>query len=103
VPYYAVIRERGSAWDASRAMREQEKWAEHAAFMDGLADSGFVVLGGPLGDGRNTLLIVDAESDDAIHERLAADPWTPMELLRVMSVERWHVLLGSTPDERRVS
>ena len=92
--YYAVVRERGSAWDASRPMREQEAWAEHAAFMDGLADSGFVVLGGPLGDGRNTLLIVDSESEGAIHARLAADPWTPMDLLRVAKVEPWHVLLG---------
>jgi uncharacterized protein YciI len=94
VPYYAVVRERGSAWDTTRPMREQDAWAEHAAFMDGLADSGFVVLGGPLGDGRNTLLIVDSESEDAIHARLATDPWTPMDLLRVTKVEPWHVLLG---------
>lgn len=100
MPYYAVVRERGSAWDASRPMREQDAWAEHASFMDGLADSGFVVLGGPLGDGRNTLLIVDSESEEAIHARLAADPWTPMDLLRVTKVERWNVLLGRTPGER---
>jgi uncharacterized protein YciI len=93
VPYYAVIRELGAAWDPSRAMREQEKWAEHAAFMDRLAGSGFIVLGGPLGDGRDTLLIIDADSEEAIHARLAADPWTPMDLLRVAKVERWHVLL----------
>jgi len=42
-------------------MREQEKWAEHAAFMDALADDGFVILGGPLGDGTEVLLIVDAD------------------------------------------
>jgi uncharacterized protein YciI len=94
VPHYAVIRERGGAWKPSRAMREQEKWEEHADFMDALASSGFVVLGGPLGDGHDTLLIVDADSEEAIHARLAADPWTPMDLLRVAKVERWHVLLG---------
>lgn len=100
MPYYAVVRERGSAWDDSRPMREQDAWAEHAAFMDGLADSGLVVLGGPLGDGRNTLLIVDSDSEEAIRARLAADPWTPMDLLRVTKVERWQVLLGRTPGER---
>jgi hypothetical protein len=40
--------------DASRPMRQQEQWAEHApqhaAFMDALADDGFVILGGPLGE-----------------------------------------------------
>jgi len=92
--YFAVIRERGEAWDGSRSMPEQEKWAEHAAFMNALADDGFVVLGGPVGDGARILLIVDAESEEAIHARLAADPWTPMGLLRTVTVERWEILLG---------
>lgn len=32
-------------------MREQALWAEHAKFMDALTAEGFVVLGGPLGEG----------------------------------------------------
>jgi uncharacterized protein YciI len=74
-------------------MREQERWQEHAEYMDELAADGLVVLGGPLGDGERILLIVEAESERAIHDRLAADPWTRMDLLRVESVERWEVLL----------
>ena len=50
--YYAVTRERGENWDARLPMRRQAKWDEHAAFMDALADEGFIVLGGPLGDGE---------------------------------------------------
>jgi hypothetical protein len=45
--YFAVTRTLGESWDPSRSMREQEKWDEHAAFMNALADDGFVVLGGP--------------------------------------------------------
>lgn len=93
--YFAVLRERGAAWDASRAMAEQARWAEHAAFMNALADDGFVVLGGPLGDGHRILLIVNAESEDGIQARLAADPWTPMQLLRLAGIEPWQILLGS--------
>jgi uncharacterized protein YciI len=104
VSYFAVTRERGAAWDPSRPMREQEGWAEHAAFMDALVDEGFVVLGGPLGEGRCVLLIVDADTEDAVHARLAADPWTPLRLLRVTRVEPWQILLvgrldsGSDPE-----
>jgi uncharacterized protein YciI len=76
-------------------MPEQEKWAEHAAFMNALAEDGFVVLGGPLGDGARILLIIDADSEGAIQTRLAADPWTPMGLLRIAKVERWEILLGA--------
>ena len=92
--YFAVIRERGPAWDGALELDEQEAWAEHAAFMNGLVNDEFVRLGGPLGDGATVLLIVDAEDEAAIHARLAADPWTPMGLLRVTRVEPWEILLG---------
>jgi uncharacterized protein len=94
VTYFAVIRERGPAWDASRPMTEQDKWDEHAAFMNALADEGFVVLGGPLGDGVEILLIVRADTKADIHVRFAGDPWTPMELLRIAKIEPWQILLG---------
>jgi uncharacterized protein YciI len=92
---YAVTREPGPAWDASLGMREQERWDEHAAFMDGLVDDGFIVLGGPLGDGTKFLHIVDAEGELAIETRLADDPWAPMGLLRTAAIEPWEILLGS--------
>jgi uncharacterized protein YciI len=75
-------------------MREQERWDEHAEFMNELADDGFVVLGGPLGDGTKVLLIVDAESEQDVLVRLAHDPWTPMGLLPIAKIERWEILLG---------
>ena len=85
---FVVIRERGLAWDDSRPLREQDGWPEHAAFMEALVDDGFVLFGGPFGDSVRTLLIVDAPSEQAIHDRLAADPWTPTGYLRIVSVER---------------
>ena len=95
---FAVLRERGPAWDGSRSMWEQDAWAEHAAFMDGLEEEGFVVLGGPLGDGElEFLFLVDAESTEAIHARLAADPWTPMGVIRIARVDPWQLLLGRAP------
>jgi hypothetical protein len=92
--YFVVTRERGPAWDSSRSMREQERWAEHAAFMDALAEEGFVLLGGPLGEGLRFLLIIDTDSEEAIATRFAADPWTPMGMLRIAKIERWQILLG---------
>ena len=93
--YYAVTREQGENWDASLTRREQENWDEHAAFMDALVDEGFVVLGGPIGDGTKVLLIFNAENEQAIEDRLADDPWTPMGLLRTIKVEPWEILLGA--------
>jgi hypothetical protein len=46
-------------------MREQEGWDEHARFMDELVASGFILLGGPLENGRETLHIVSSTSAEA--------------------------------------
>jgi uncharacterized protein YciI len=92
---FAVIREAGPGWDASRSLREQEAWEEHAAFMNALDDEGFVVIGGPLDGGPKTLLVVDAPGEEEIRRRLGEDPWAPLGLLTVASVESWEILLGS--------
>jgi uncharacterized protein YciI len=60
--------------------------------MDALVDEGFIVLGGPLGDGK-ALLIINAASEQETDARLADDPWTPMGLLRTAKIERWEILL----------
>ena len=79
--YFAVRRVRGPAWDRSRSLREQALWVEHADFMNALAAAGFVVLGGPLGAGEETLLVIDAGSEEEIRARLAGDPWSQARLL----------------------
>jgi uncharacterized protein YciI len=94
---FAMIRKGGPAWNPGRPLREQEAWAEHAEFMDELAEEGFIVVAGPLGDGspeHRVLLVFDADSESTIHDRLDADVWTSMGVLETVSVERWNVLLG---------
>ncbi|MDX6447943.1 MAG: uncharacterized protein QOD08_406 [Gaiellaceae bacterium] len=92
--YYVVTESQGPNWNPVRARREQDKWDEHASFMDGLVEDGFVVLGGPLGDGDEVLLVVRAGAEAEIEARLAADPWLPMEILRIAKIEPWEILLG---------
>ena len=98
--YFAVRRVRGPAWNTALPMREQKLWAEHAAFMNALAAEGFVVLGGPLGDGAEILLIIDAPSEDTVRARLACDPWSPARLLKIARVEPWTILLQHEPATR---
>lgn len=92
--YYLVERAPGPRWDSARPRREQDGWDAHAAFMDGLAADGFVVLGGPVGegDGDVALLVVDAAGEEEVRARLAEDPW-PDEMLTTTSIRPWTVLL----------
>ncbi len=74
-------------------MREQDGWDDHARFMDGLVEDGFILLGGPLEGGRDTLHVVEAESEEAIRARFAEDPWAASGMLEPAAVEAWTVLL----------
>jgi uncharacterized protein YciI len=92
--YYLVQVENGPRWDHTRSRREQDGWDEHAAFMDGLAEEGVIVLGGPVGDvdRDDVLLVVDVENEAAIRARLADDPWAN-DMLTIADVRPWSVWL----------
>ena len=92
--YFAVRRVRGPAWIRGCPMREQMLWEAHAQFMNALAAEGVVVLGGPVGEGgEETLLVIDADSEETVRARLATDPWTQIGLLEIARVEPWTILL----------
>jgi hypothetical protein len=93
VPYFALTEVCGPAWDPSLGRREQDGWDEHAAFMDGLVEEGFVILGGPIGNGERVMLLVEAENEMEIRRRLEPDPWLP-GVLEVDSIEPWSLWLG---------
>ena len=92
---FAVRLVHGPGWDYSRQIRDQAGWNEHAAFMDGLVDDGFVILGGPVGYGEQTLHVVEAADENEITARLAGDPWASAGLLRIGTIERWALWLDS--------
>ena len=43
--FHVVIRRSGPQWQPDKPLEEQSGWDEHATFMDGLVDAGFIVLG----------------------------------------------------------
>ncbi len=61
--------------------------------MDGLVDDGFIILGGPIGDGEQTLHAVEAAGEHEIGARLAEDPWASAGLLRIATIEPWALWL----------
>ena len=61
--------------------------------MDSLVEDGFILLGGPLGDGREILHAISAPSEEAVRSRLAEDNWAQNGMLAVKSIERWTILL----------
>jgi uncharacterized protein YciI len=95
--HFAVRLVQGPGWDSTRRIREQDGWDEHAAFMDGLVEDGFIILGGPVGDGEQTLHVVEAADERDVKTRLARDPWASAGLLQIGVIEPWALWLDSRP------
>lgn len=100
---FVVKPTRGPDWDTSKPLQEQDGWPEHAAFMNRLAAAGFVVLGGPVSEDGQVMLIVDAADEDEIRSKLAGDPWRQSGLLESDSIERWTILLDAADPDASLS
>ncbi|MCW2849283.1 MAG: hypothetical protein JWR90_3257 [Marmoricola sp.] len=84
----------GTSWQDRLPAEEQSGWEVHAAFMDALVDSGFVLLGGPVAGEHRVVLAVEAASEDDVHVVLAQDPWSGSHL-QLVSLEPWRLRLDS--------
>src|SRR5438270_3452039 len=90
---FVAISFAGSNRDQSEGTREQPFWDEHAAFIDQLVADGFVLMGGPLVDEGGAVLIVSAEDEEQVREKLKNDPWFEHGFLRLESVKRWQIFI----------
>jgi uncharacterized protein YciI len=95
--FHVVLHRSGLQYVHAKPLEEQSRWDEHAAFMDGLVEDGFIVLGGPLSDEHRVVHAVEAASEDDVRATLACDPWSETHLV-VAAIEPWTIRL----DSRRV-
>ena len=90
---FLALSSAGPNRDFSKGTREQPFWDKHAAFIDKLVDEGFILMGGPLVDEGGALLIVNAEDENEVREKLNNDPWTTHGILKLESVKRWQIFI----------
>jgi uncharacterized protein len=90
---FVIITSAGTNRDFSKDTREQPFWDEHAEFIDKLVDEGFIFMGGPLIDEGGSLLIVNAEDENEVREKMKYDPWYEQEILKLESVKRWQIFI----------
>jgi uncharacterized protein YciI len=90
--FHVLLLRSGPKWDPALPLEEQSDWSAHASFMNELVDEGFIVLGGPLADEHRVVHVVEAESEEAIRDTLARDPWSGSHLV-VGAIEMWTIRL----------
>jgi uncharacterized protein len=98
---FLAVSSAGPNRDPSKGTRDQPFWDEHAEFIDQLVAEDFILMGGPLVDEggmpHGALLIVNAEDETEVREKLKNDPWFERGILKLESVKRWQIFI----DERK--
>ena len=89
---FVVLSRAGVHRDLTKGSRGQRYWDEHEVFIDGLVDSGFIMMGGPFDDG-GAMLIVNAERETDVRATLGSDPWYQHGMLELISVKRWDIFI----------
>jgi uncharacterized protein YciI len=94
---FLAISSAGPNSDRSKRTREQPFWDEHAKFVDQLVHDGFILMGGPLVDDsgmpHGALIIVNAEDENEVRDKLKNDPWFQKDILKLESVKRWEIFI----------
>src|SRR5438094_7130050 len=90
---FVVISSAGPNRDKSSNTRGQPLWNKHAAFIDRLVAEGFILMGGPLIDEGGSMLIVNADDEMEVREKLKSDPWMNHGVLKLESVKRWQIFI----------
>jgi uncharacterized protein YciI len=90
---FVVISSAGQKRDHSKSTREQPLWDEHAAFIDELVADGFILMGGPFVEEGGSMLIVNADDEGEVQEKLKGDPWMKHGVLKLESIKRWQIFI----------
>jgi uncharacterized protein YciI len=93
---FVVLSVAGPLRDRTKSAREQPYWDEHAQFIDGITTD-FILMGGPFEDEGGAMLIVRAENESEVRQKLQPDPWYTHGILQLQSVHRWDIFI----DERQ--
>jgi uncharacterized protein YciI len=96
---FAVTRTRGGAWKSGVAAEQQFDWRGHIDYVRSLHAEGFVILAGSLDGTDDALLIVRAQDELEVKQKLEWDSWTANDLLRTTRVVPWTIRVGSLERE----
>ena len=68
-------------------------WDEHAAFIDGLVDEGFIHCVAYWSMKAGAMVVVRADDEEAVRARMVSDPWYREQILELVSIKRWEIFI----------
>ncbi|OMH34225.1 YciI family protein [Tersicoccus sp. Bi-70] len=84
---------------ADDTARLDEHRPSHRAFLRGLHEQGRLRLSGPTDSGATALIIMEADSAEAVETDLDQDPFRLEGLIAERTVQPWTIVIGSLDTE----
>ena len=94
MPTYCIRYKPGPAWQSDRPTSQQAGIPEHGRYLDGLLDTGVLLLAGPLGEADGGLVIVRTATAAHAEALAANDPAVKAGVMRAC-VARWTILFDA--------
>ncbi|KOV75549.1 YciI family protein [Nocardia sp. NRRL S-836] len=66
----------------------------HREYIASLVEKGVVLAAGPYADDTGAMIVYEAADETAVKEVIAADPYTPANVVEQWNIREWNVLLG---------
>lgn len=92
---FVAMVERTEKWDRTKEAFEQEGFAEHAAYMGELQESGMIAMAGLLAESELILFVMIAEDIEEVRAVFAGDPMQQSGLARLIRLEEAHFRIGA--------
>lgn len=70
--------------------------ADHLTYMRGLHEAGVCLMAGPVGDGTGAMGVFRADTEAAVREIIAADPYTAAGAAADHVIRPWTVVIGAS-------
>lgn len=67
----------------------------HREYVATLVERGVVLAAGPYADETGALLVYEVADEAELREVLAADPYTPADVIKETRVHEWQLLMGA--------
>ncbi|HRW18179.1 MAG TPA: YciI family protein [Dermatophilaceae bacterium] len=67
---------------------------DHLAYMTGLHEQGVCVMAGPIGEGAGAMGVFRADSEEAVREVIAGDPYTAAGAAGNHRIRPWNAVIG---------
>lgn len=66
----------------------------HREYLATLVERGVLLVSGPYADQSGALLVYEVADEDELREVLAADPYTPANVVKETRVHEWQTVMG---------